>query len=193
MQPDDRGRRPNGYMAAMPENTAHDVTKCMNYLFCGTSDLPDQWYNVKGHYVCTNCDTMRLGVIQFSNGECAVCMEDDVTLVTHPNCIHKTCIKCFRRLMSWHTDVDYPVFPYSDDVCDLYAELNEDTPEYEEFITKYPLIATWDEDCCAADTARDENYERESNLRCCPICRAPFYKTSDSDKPSLGMKYTELS
>ena len=77
--------------------------------------------------------------------------------------------------------------------CDLYEELNEGTREYEEFIAKYPLIATWDEDCCAADAARDENYVRESNLRCCPICRAPFYKTSDSDKPSLGMKYTELS
>lgn len=182
MQPDDRGRRPNGYMASMNADPSHDATKCVNYALCGTDNLPNWWYECKGHYVCTQCDTDRLGIVQFSNGECAICMEDDVTLVMHPNCSHKSCIKCFRRLISWDHDDIYPEMPYSDEVHDMYSELKDGTPECDEFLTKYPLMVKYNRDWDAADNELQRRYEDEGNLRCCPICRSPFYKATKHDE-----------
>lgn len=169
MQPGDRD--PRGYVKRHSPIADHDVALCMNHQVCGTTDLPDWWYECKGHYLCMNCDIAKLGYLEFSTGECVVCMENDMTLVRIPNCTHHMCVACFKRVLYGKPPV-FPQFPYDDDVNDAYDDVHRGTPEYDEFIKLYPLIARWERQYDWVDEQHDLDHEREENLRRCPICRA---------------------
>jgi hypothetical protein len=64
-------------------------------------------------------------------------------------------------------DSPEPKFPYSEDVQNEYDEDQDNA----EFLARYPLIEKWDKDWNKWEQEKDAKYEREQNLRICPICR----------------------
>jgi len=164
---------------AFNEQNNCDGFKCKNYEVCDAV-LHCQWYNMKGHYLCTNCDydfgtwsnsdyninRTGKGELGFAdNIECPVCLEVKRG-VTHPNCDHYICISCFKRCYYGDTS-GRPEFPYPIEVMDEW-ENDRDNPRWD---VEYPLIRPWEEALDNWDDNHDLQYEKEEHLRQCPLCR----------------------
>lgn len=146
--------------------------KCKNYEVCECV-LPKWWFECKGNYLCTDCDMMFgtwgtqkcKGLLNTSdNIECPVCLEHK-NGISYPRCDHMVCIDCFKRCM-YGDDTGQPIFPYPD-IEDDYDEKQEE-PKWK---TDYPLIALYQIDCDNWEANKNKKYERDSNLRLCPVCR----------------------
>jgi hypothetical protein len=161
-----------GYDCQYPEGGI----KCKNYEVCDAV-LPDWWWDCKECYLCTNCDIHfgtwttntgfgndGKGILEFiDNYECAICMETK-RCVSQPKCNHFVCIDCFKRCY-YGDESGRPDFPYPE-IEEEYDD-DQDNPKWRE----YPLIAIYNQEWNAWDDNRMEKYEREKNLRCCPLCR----------------------
>lgn len=155
--------------------------KCPNYRLCEMV-LPVWWWEVKGHYQCTNCDIIfgtwgtqvGKGALHFENDlECPVCMNVG-ECVSYPRCDHKVCISCFRRC--WFGDesrlLPFPDFPCPD-LEDEFYETSEDSkwkdiPAIREWIEEETRISDENE---IIQNAINEEVDRNENLRLCPLCR----------------------
>jgi hypothetical protein len=141
--------------------------KCKNYELC-EDVLPKWWFECKGNYLCTNCDTMfgrampTCGIV-----ECIVCLDENKRGISQPNCNHVMCIDCAKRCHYGDRDfANEPKFPYPD-IVDEYDD-DSDNPMWE---TDYPLIKIYNEEHNKWDDKRDDKYAREEYLRNCPLCR----------------------
>ena len=150
--------------------------KCKNYEVCDAV-LPDWWWDCKACYLCTTCDMMfgtwgteeigndGKGTLEFiDNYECVICMETK-RCVSQPKCNHFVCIDCFKRCYYGDDESGRPEFPYPE-IKEEYDD-DEENPKWD----NYPLIARYNQEWNEWDDNRMEKYEREKNLRSCPLCR----------------------
>jgi hypothetical protein len=138
--------------------------KCKNHELCGEV-LPDWWWDCKAKYLCTNCDMLFGSTLEtIETVECPICLEEKRG-VSQPKCSHSLCIGCFKRCYYGDTEGE-PDFPYPD-IEEEYWE-DQDNPKWNR---DYPLIAVYHETWNMWDDARSMKYEREENLRICPLCR----------------------
>jgi hypothetical protein len=140
--------------------------KCKNYIIC-KEVLPKWWIDCKGCYLCTNCDMKFVTSLEVSsNLECPVCLEVK-ECISQPRCSHSSCISCFKRCYYGDRNIDeQPIFPYPDIEDEYY-----DDQENIKWANDYPLIKIYNEEWNKWDDKRNEKYEQEEYLRCCPICR----------------------
>jgi len=141
--------------------------KCNNYELCKVV-LPNWWFDCKGKYICTICDTKFGKILEMrDSAECSSCLEEKRSIV-QPKCIHSLCIECFKR--SWFGDEsreEEPVFPYPH-IEDEY-EVNQENPKW---YNEYPLIRTWNIEWNKWNDKKEEQYANEENLRRCHVCRS---------------------
>ena len=97
--------------------------------------------------------------------ECSICFKTDRG-VSFPNCLHYTCIPCHKRCFFGPDPVE-PEFPYCNDIKRLYLSdqcnsiwLND--PKIKEYKLKDNKL----------EVDRMDQWERETNLRKCPLCRS---------------------
>lgn len=150
---------------------------CGNYVICGTIS-PEWLLRIRSRCVCMSCDMQfrkKLDIIE--SIECPLCFEIKKCVV-QPNCTHATCVDCFKRCMYGEPSEDYPQFPYSKEIEDMYDEELSNTSNLDntdEFDAKwkrdYPLVQKWERDCEQWHDDKDLKYHNEENLRKCPICR----------------------
>jgi len=153
-----------GYDWQYPQEEGGGI-KCKNYIICETV-LPMWWYECKGHYECTSCCVMRFGVLNsIENVECPICFEIKIG-ISQPNCEHTLCIECFKRCY-YGEEIEGPRFPYSDEIWNEYDE-DQDNEKWD---IEYPLIKTWNQECNQIENNKILQYENESHLRLCPLCR----------------------
>jgi len=153
--------------------------KCKNYEVCGEV-LPMWWFECKGHYLCTNCDSQfgtwsdpKHGVYKTGKGElgfadnveCPICFECKRG-VSQFNCDHFLCIDCFKRLY-YGDQSGRPLFPYSDEVYYEYSD-DRENPKWD---VEYPLIKKWDKEDDAWEVNHMKKFKAEENIRKCPLCR----------------------
>tara|TARA_B110001454_G_scaffold143365_1_gene133122 strand:- start:360 stop:995 length:636 start_codon:yes stop_codon:yes gene_type:complete len=151
--------------------------KCKNHEICDKL-LPIWWKSCKGQWLCTNCDVMfgtwgnrtGKGSLNFyDNLECPICLEIKRS-ITHANCEHTLCIKCFKRCYYgediWDTQ---PQFPYPD-IEDEYDD-DDDHSINIKWEPYRPLINEYHERSRKWDDDRLQKLREEENLRCCPLCR----------------------
>jgi len=132
---------------------------CANALVCGHYNYPEWVVNFK-YGCCIHCAREFGKVLEFSEDECPVCLETK-TCVTMLNCSHKECITCFKRATYGADPPPQPEFPFPDR-----------WDEYEDgLLDDHPLIVEWNRKMDAWGREREENYESERYLRCCPLCR----------------------
>ena len=109
-------------------------------------------------WVCTSCTLKQSSFIDFriqENGECCVCIEDQI-LLKLPRCSHKVCIQCYKTIYYGSTtidpptvsrnDIERPVWPYPF-YCSYEEELkgtrkdwmicDEKEAEYSSFTNEY--------------------------------------------------------
>lgn len=96
--------------------------------------------------------------------ECCICLKIDRG-VSFPNCEHYTCIPCHHRCWFGPESVESE-FPYSDEIKKLYqSDIKNDIwkkdPKIKEYIRKKIEL----------EYARMDQWEQETNLRKCPLCR----------------------
>jgi hypothetical protein len=110
---------------------------------------------------------MRFGDLKITEKlECPICLEISICVI-QPQCTHHVCIDCFKRChLNRNNPEGEPVFPYPE-IEDEYFDSAENESKWED----YPLIEVYNNEWNAWDGAREEKYEREENLRKCPICR----------------------
>ena len=144
--------------------------KCKNYVIC-EAVLPLWWFDCKEKYLCSNCDIMfgdlgkTDGVLQMSGIlECPICLENK-ECISQPRCKHSLCIDCFKRCHYGENPDDEPVFPYPD-IEDEYYDDSQNAKW-----ANYPLIEIYNTAHNKWDDERIEKYEKEENLRVCPLCR----------------------
>ena len=96
--------------------------------------------------------------------ECTICFKTEQG-VSFPNCMHYTCIPCHKRCWFGPPPVDIP-FPHTNEIRKLYYT-DPDNPiwKFDKQIQEYIKESNRMED------QRMEQWEREDNLRLCPICR----------------------
>lgn len=140
--------------------------KCKNYEIC-EEVLPRWWFDCKKNYLCTNCHMLFKGNLNISdNEECVICLEVK-RCTDQPNCEHKICIQCFKRCYYGDEDLEHqPQFPYPEIEDEYYDD--QDNPKWK---TEYPLIESYNLEFDEWDDKREMKYEKEENLRKCPICR----------------------
>jgi hypothetical protein len=138
----------------------------VNAPVCGTIQHPEWVIDFKNG-VCISCHRMFGKKIEFSEDECPSCLEEKILCVTLPKCTHKQCIECFKRCRYGHGKILplQPEFPFPD-LEDEYEEnpdllkfrMNIEIVKYKRELNKwFDLI--------------DADWEREENLRKCPLCR----------------------
>jgi len=150
--------------------------KCKNHELCGTV-LPDWWWEVKGKYICTNCDCMfgtwgtgadahtGKGVLEIKDSvECPICLEDKRG-ISQSNCSHYLCIGCFKRCY-YGEESSQPAFPYPE----IEDEYDAD-PYNPKWISEYPLLINYGLAMDVWEKTTNEKYKKEENLRSCPLCR----------------------
>jgi hypothetical protein len=98
------------------------------------------------------------------NTECCICFKTSLG-VSFPHCEHYTCIDCHKRCWFGPDSIEIE-FPYSDAIKQLYLDdMRNDKwkqdPKMKEYI---------DQDN-KAEYARMDQWEKETNLRKCPLCR----------------------
>ena len=140
---------------------------CPNSIVCG-SWLPEWLLGLKRSGVCISCDSQfhkKLDVVE--NTECPMCLET-TTCVIQPNCIHPTCVSCFKRCRYGEPDDPEPKFPYSEEVEDEWENGGHKNALW---LENHPLATKWDKDWNEWNRAMYEKFDREKNLRICPLCR----------------------
>ena len=96
--------------------------------------------------------------------ECCICLKTSRG-VSFPNCLHYTCIPCHNRC--WFGPNPQEIeFPYCDSIKKLYLSdmcnsIWKSDPKIKEYIEKDSKL----------EYERMEQWEQETNLRKCPICR----------------------
>jgi len=96
--------------------------------------------------------------------ECCICLTKERG-VSFPNCSHYTCIPCHNRC--WFGPKPIKVeFPYCDEIKKLYYKDRTSS-----VWKKDPKIKKFIEDDYRLETERMEQWENETNLRKCPVCR----------------------
>lgn len=167
--------------SAPDEQLPEGGVKCKNYHIC-EANLPNWWYDCKGNYLCTNCDMLfgtwkneKAGVYKTGKGElpfvgeknCPICLEMKPSII-QPNCDHTICIECFKRChYGDQLREGEPIFPYSEDIEEEY-----ETDQWNiKWKTHFPLIDKWNREWNEWDNIRMYKYEKEENLRLCPVCR----------------------
>jgi hypothetical protein len=146
--------------------------KCKNYKLCNAI-LPKWWFSCKNNYLCINCHII-FGTWKFNNGkgilefinniECPICLEYKES-VSQPNCNHFICIDCCKRCY-YGDESGEPLFPYPDIEEEYYDDL--DNPKWK---IEYPLIDKYEKDYDIWDEDKYINYEKETFLQKCPLCR----------------------
>ena len=96
--------------------------------------------------------------------ECCICLKTDRG-VSFPHCDHYTCIDCHNRCWFGPSPVKIE-FPYPDEIKKLYL-----IDIKNEIWKKDPKIKEYIERDSKAEYERMEQWEQESNLRKCPLCR----------------------
>ena len=133
---------------------------CPNNIVCSTRGRRDG--------ICVNCNAVFGKILDIVDEvECPICLEI-TKCVLQPKCGHPTCIKCFKRCMYGQPDTVEPQFPYSEDIEREWKTGGCDNPEW---LAKYPLVSTWNEEWDKWDREKDLKFYRECNLRTCPLCR----------------------
>lgn len=155
-----------GYDEQYPKEEGGGI-KCKNYEVCDTI-LPKYWFELKGEYICTNCDMMFGGILNIKKDldECPICLilTKQITLF---NCNHSICIDCFKRCYYGDDNSeDEPKFPYPE-IEDEYHE-DDENPKWEK---DYPLIKKYYEAYKIWEEENEIKYENEEHLRKCPLCR----------------------
>ena len=127
------------------------------------------------HGLCCDCDISfgtwngGKGILNFyENKECPICFENSIC-ISQPKCNHCVCIKCFKRCYYGTDKPEEPVFPYDYNTETKYI----DNPEHTEFEND-ELIIKYKNECELFDfeiEILNNKYEKESFLRCCPLCR----------------------
>ncbi len=105
--------------------------------------------------------------------ECCVCLNTDRG-VSFPHCDHYTCIPCHNRCWFGPTPVEIE-FPYPDNnlkspILNIIKQLylsDKTNPIWK----KDPKMKEYIERGYNAESERMEQWEQESNLRQCPLCR----------------------
>lgn len=85
------------------QRTGEEGIKCKNYELC-QHILPQMWFNIKGYYICMNCDIFGWKELKFREGieECIICNETGIKQVKFPtNCGHWFCVSCSRDILFW--------------------------------------------------------------------------------------------
>jgi len=148
--------------------------ECPNYIVCGT--VNPRWVFDCHSGFCFNCNlSYKMGnwkggkkIIKMDNkSECPICL-DDKFCVNQPNCDHPLCIDCFKRC--YYGDIqceEEPPFPYSSEIEEQYFEEIPRDPKWE----KDELIQKYEQELTDMDDRQREKYNKEENLRKCPICR----------------------
>jgi len=96
--------------------------------------------------------------------ECCICLKIEPG-VSFPNCMHYTCIPCHYRCWFGPTPIELK-FPYCDSIKELY---NND--HNNEIWIKDPKIQEYIKEGRRIETERMNQWEIETNLRKCPLCR----------------------
>ena len=105
------------------------------------------------------------GHLEISNNlECPICLEIK-TCIMQPRCEHIVCIDCFKR-RNYSERSGEPIFPYPG----KEDEYNDD-PTNPKWDNDYPLIKMYNEEHNKWEDKYTEKYEKEKNLRNCPLCR----------------------
>jgi hypothetical protein len=149
--------------------------KCKNYIVCKCV-LPVWWWECKGCYICTNCDMMfgnwksgnyvntGKGILDRKGvQECPVCLESK-ECISQPRCDHYVCFDCFKSCF-YKKEIKEPDFPYPE-IEDEYFD-DEDNDKWKD----YPLIKKYNDEYNELLDEEDERYEKNGNLRLCPLCR----------------------
>ena len=96
--------------------------------------------------------------------ECSICFINNKG-VSFPNCMHYTCIPCHTRCWFGPKPQDIP-FPYSDEIKILYySDTNNPIWKKDEKVQQYQ------KENKKIENERMEQWEKETNLRLCPVCR----------------------
>jgi len=96
--------------------------------------------------------------------ECCICLKTD-NGVSFPHCEHYTCIPCHKRCWFGPDPVEIQ-FPYPESIKKLYLSDMKN-----EIWKKDPIMKDYIERDRQAEYARMYQWEKETNLRKCPICR----------------------
>ena len=154
-----------GFDRQYPEEDGGGI-KCKNHELC-EAILPKWWFECKGNYLCINCIIGFGDVLDTSdNVECPICLEVKRS-ISHPNCEHTLCIKCFQRCYYGDNDTENePKFPYPD-IEEEYYE-NQENPKWD---NDYPLIQIHNKEWNKWDDENNEKYNEEKYLQKCPLCR----------------------
>jgi hypothetical protein len=114
--------------------------------------------------LCYQCAETYTYLSFIDSMECTICFKTEQG-VSFPNCMHYTCIPCHKRCWFGPPPVDIP-FPHTNEIRKLYYT-DPDNPiwKFDKQIQEYIKESNRMED------QRMEQWEREDNLRLCPICR----------------------
>ena len=138
---------------------------CPNTLIFG-SQHPKWFHDLKSGF-CTYCHmTFRRALTVLESEYCPICLDTKVSVVM-PTCSHSICVDCFKRI-TYGMEVPKPPFPYSREIETEWEEGGSESPEW---CSRYPLIEIWESECAQCDEETSEAFEREDNLRRCPLCR----------------------
>ena len=142
----------------------------------GERDATNEYTIIKLHKplpVCWECGTSYSSVedehqnkyLSFIDStECCICLTTGKG-VSFPNCLHYTCIPCHNRCWFGPEPIKLE-FPYCENVKKLYLSdignsIWKTDPKIKEYIEKESKL----------ENERMEQWEREINLRKCPLCR----------------------
>jgi hypothetical protein len=80
----------------------NEYIKCLNYKLC-KSTLPKWWIDCKAQFLCTPCDELNLGELNFVDcGEtCPVCLNENQVCLIFPKCGHQHCTSCSKSILFW--------------------------------------------------------------------------------------------
>lgn len=91
---------------------------CANFLLCGS--------NICLEPICNNCNIIfkncKKQILLFGIGTCPICLTKEIMCISHPNCDHWNCNKCFIKDWNLVKKIYEPVFPYSSDMEEEYFE-----------------------------------------------------------------------
>ena len=140
---------------------------CPNFLLCGnTIYLEEPICLIRpvepiclirpSEPICKSCNIIfkncKNKILLFGIGTCPMCLTNNTLCISHPNCNHYSCKKCFLNYWNESKKICEPIFPYSSDMEEEYMENPNDIHwKNDKSIIKY-------------------NEEIEKILINCPLC-----------------------
>jgi hypothetical protein len=125
--------------------------------------LPVCW-SCKASYNDEGDDETNVYLSFVDSIECCICLKTD-NGVSFPHCDHYTCIDCHNRC--WFGPEPVKVeFPYPEEIRKLYLSDSQNS-----IWQKDPKIKEYIEQDNKAEHDRMDQWEQETNLRKCPLCR----------------------